>query len=65
MCVSSKLYSALAAGMPVLAIVGGGDEVARFVRECDCDVEEHYQLPHLFEVYTDLFHEIIDQEQNS
>jgi glycosyltransferase involved in cell wall biosynthesis len=36
MCVSSKLYSSLAAGMPVLAIVGPGDEVARVVREEDC-----------------------------
>lgn len=36
MCVSSKLYSSLAAGMPVLAIVGEGDEVARVVREHDC-----------------------------
>ncbi|RXK47448.1 glycosyltransferase family 4 protein [Halorientalis pallida] len=36
MCVSSKLYSSLAAGMPVLAVVGEGDEVARVVREHDC-----------------------------
>lgn len=36
MCVSSKLYSALAAGVPVLSVVGQGDEVARVVRECDC-----------------------------
>lgn len=36
MCVSSKLYSALAAGMPVLAVVGEDDEVAHVVRECDC-----------------------------
>lgn len=36
MCVSSKLYSSLAAGMPVLAIVGKEDEVARVVRENDC-----------------------------
>lgn len=36
MCVSSKLYSSLAAGIPVLAIVGEGDEVARVVHECDC-----------------------------
>ena len=37
-CVSSKLYSSLATGMPVLAVVGEGDEVARTVRECDCGV---------------------------
>ena len=36
MCVSSKLYSALAAGRPILAVVGTGDEVARTVREHDC-----------------------------
>ena len=36
MCVSSKLYSALAAGRPVLAVVAEGDEVARVVREADC-----------------------------
>ena len=35
-CVSSKLYSSLAAGDPVLAIVADGDEVARVVREYDC-----------------------------
>jgi len=36
MCVSSKLYSSLAAGMPVFAVVGEGDEVARVAREHDC-----------------------------
>jgi glycosyltransferase involved in cell wall biosynthesis len=36
MCVSSKLYSALAAGRPILAVVGEGDEVARVVREHEC-----------------------------
>lgn len=36
LCVSSKLYSALAAGRPILAVVGEGDEVARAVREHDC-----------------------------
>lgn len=41
MCVSSKLYSALAAGMPVLAIVGEDDEVARVVREYDCGAYVH------------------------
>lgn len=35
-CVSSKLYSALAAGRPILAVVGEGDEVARVVREHNC-----------------------------
>ncbi len=35
-CVSSKLYSSLAAGRPILAVVGEGDEVARVVREHDC-----------------------------
>jgi len=38
MCVSSKLYSSLAAGTPVLAVVGEGDEVARTVEACDCGV---------------------------
>jgi glycosyltransferase involved in cell wall biosynthesis len=36
MCVSSKLYSSLAAGTPVLAAVGDGDEVARVVETFDC-----------------------------
>lgn len=36
MCVSSKLYSSLATGLPVLATVGPGDEVARVVREREC-----------------------------
>jgi len=36
LCVSSKLYSSLAAGRPVLALVGPGDEVARVVENCDC-----------------------------
>jgi glycosyltransferase involved in cell wall biosynthesis len=36
MCVSSKLYSSLAAGAPVLAVVGDGDEVARVVETYDC-----------------------------
>ena len=36
MCVSSKLYSALAAGRPVLAVSGEGDEVARTIRRHDC-----------------------------
>ncbi|WP_302081608.1 glycosyltransferase family 4 protein [Salinibaculum rarum] len=36
MCVSSKLYSSLAAGEPILAIVGEDDEVARVVREEAC-----------------------------
>jgi glycosyltransferase involved in cell wall biosynthesis len=36
MCVSSKLYSSLAAGMPIMAVVGADDEVARVVREHDC-----------------------------
>jgi len=36
MCVSSKLYSALAAGRPILAVVGEGDEVARVVRTQEC-----------------------------
>lgn len=35
-CVSSKLYSALAAGRPILAVVGAEDEVARVVREYEC-----------------------------
>lgn len=36
MCVSSKLYSSLAAGMPILAIVDENDEVARVVGSNDC-----------------------------
>ncbi|PSQ73449.1 MAG: hypothetical protein BRD39_04135, partial [Bacteroidetes bacterium QH_9_64_21] len=36
MCVSSKLYSSLAAGRPILAVVGEGDEVARTVRKHNC-----------------------------
>jgi glycosyltransferase involved in cell wall biosynthesis len=36
MCVSSKLYSSLAAGQPVLAVVGENDEVARVVSESNC-----------------------------
>jgi glycosyltransferase involved in cell wall biosynthesis len=35
-CVSSKLYSSLAAGQPVLACVAQSDEVARVVEENDC-----------------------------
>ena len=38
LCVSSKLYSSLAAGRPVLAVVGQGDEVEVVVRECDCGI---------------------------
>jgi glycosyltransferase involved in cell wall biosynthesis len=36
LCVSSKLYSSLAAGKPILAVVGRDDEVARVVRTYDC-----------------------------
>lgn len=36
LCVSSKLYSALAAGRPILAVVGEGDEVEIVVQDCDC-----------------------------
>lgn len=36
LCVSSKLYPSLAAGTPILAVVGEGDEVHRIVDECDC-----------------------------
>jgi glycosyltransferase involved in cell wall biosynthesis len=39
MCVSSKLYSSLAAGQPILAVVGEGDEVAEVVREHGCGVQ--------------------------
>lgn len=38
LCVSSKLYSSLAAGRPILAVVGEGDEVARVVREQNCGI---------------------------
>ncbi len=36
MCVSSKLYSSLAAGRPILAVVGENDEVSRVVAEEEC-----------------------------
>lgn len=36
MNVSSKLYSSLAAGMPILATVAEGDEVGRTVKQCNC-----------------------------
>lgn len=36
MCVSSKLYSSLAAGQPILAVVGENDEVARVVSKNNC-----------------------------
>lgn len=36
LCVSSKLYSSLAAGMPVLAVTAPDDEVARVVEGADC-----------------------------
>ncbi len=36
MCVSSKLYSALAAGRPILAVVGERDEVAQTVQGHEC-----------------------------
>jgi glycosyltransferase involved in cell wall biosynthesis len=36
MCVFLKLYSSLAVGEPILAVVGEGDEVARVARENDC-----------------------------
>lgn len=35
LCVSSKLYSSLAAGRPILAVVGDGDEVEAIVEECN------------------------------
>lgn len=38
LCVSSKLYSSLAAGKPILAVVDEDDEVARVVREYDCGI---------------------------
>ena len=36
LCVSSKLYSSLAAGRPILALVGEDVEVAHVVRDCEC-----------------------------
>lgn len=36
LCVSSKLYAGLAAGIPILAVTGSDDEVARVVAEHDC-----------------------------
>ena len=41
MCVSSKLYSALAAGRPILAVVGEDDEVSRVVAEEECGAHIH------------------------
>lgn len=38
MCVSAKLYTSLAVGKPVLAVVPDGDEVARVVQEANCGV---------------------------
>jgi glycosyltransferase involved in cell wall biosynthesis len=38
LCVSSKLYSSLAAGQPILALVSEEDEVAHVVDGCDCGV---------------------------
>jgi glycosyltransferase involved in cell wall biosynthesis len=38
LCVSSKLYPALAAGQPVLAVVGEGDEVELVVNDCDSGI---------------------------
>ena len=36
LCVSSKLYSSLATGQPILAVTGQGDEVAVVVENCEC-----------------------------
>jgi len=38
MCVSSKFYSSLAIGDPVLGIVPKGDEIARVIDEADCGI---------------------------
>lgn len=38
LCVSSKLYSALAGGQPILAVVGEGDEVETVVRDSDSGI---------------------------
>jgi len=38
LCVSSKLYSSLAAGVPILAVTGPDDDVARVVRENECGI---------------------------
>jgi len=36
MCVSSKFYSSLAIGDPILGVVPAGDEIARVVEDADC-----------------------------
>jgi glycosyltransferase involved in cell wall biosynthesis len=41
MCVSSKLYSSLAAGRPILAVVGENDEVSRVVTQEECGAHVH------------------------
>lgn len=38
LCVSCKLYSALAAGRPILAIIGKNSEIARVVEKYNCGI---------------------------
>jgi glycosyltransferase involved in cell wall biosynthesis len=38
LCVSCKLYTAMAAGRPILAIIGENSEIARVVKECNCGI---------------------------
>jgi glycosyltransferase involved in cell wall biosynthesis len=38
LCVSCKLYTAMAAGRPILAIIGENSEVARVVNEYNCGI---------------------------
>ncbi|NQE54760.1 D-inositol-3-phosphate glycosyltransferase [ANME-1 cluster archaeon GoMg3.2] len=38
LCVSCKLYTAMAAGRPILAIIGENSEVARVVKDYNCGI---------------------------
>jgi glycosyltransferase involved in cell wall biosynthesis len=38
LCVSCKLYTAMAAGRPILAIIGENSEIARVVKEYNCGI---------------------------
>lgn len=57
LCVSSKLYSSLAAGRPILAVVGDDDEVARVVRDHECgawvEPGDHHRAADVLERWAD------------
>lgn len=38
LCVSSKFYTALAAGKPIIAIIGENSEIARTIRQFNCGI---------------------------